>query len=153
MRRTLGDTIKNFARIGSRRVRQHRLTTARRGAPAHILGSNLFIRRVVNGQQIFNEQFFSCVDRPECVNENAIAVFNGFTVGRACVVEPTCAVAAPAAINDASVRKTEKERMPLDTLTPVPANGIAPRRDFALVLEHTLSRSEPTYCEHAFAMN
>jgi hypothetical protein len=41
----------------------------------------------------------------------------------------------------------------LDAFTPVAANGIAPRCDFTLVLEHALTRCERSHRKHTPAMN
>lgn len=129
------------------------MTAVRRSAPTRVLRPNVFIQRIVCGQQIFNKQLFTGLDRPERVDEDAASVFDRLAVGRACVIKPSCAVATAAAVDDPPVRQTKKERVSLDAFTPVSANGIAPRSDFTLVFKHALARREWSHRKHALAMN
>ena len=76
----------------SRRVRQHRVPAVRRSAPTRVLRTNVFIQRIVSGEQICNEQFFTGLDRPERVDKNAGIVFDGLAVWRARVIEPARAM-------------------------------------------------------------
>ena len=43
------------------------MPTVRRGASTRLLRPDVFIQRIVSGEQIFNEQFFTGLDRPERV--------------------------------------------------------------------------------------
>jgi len=64
----------------------------RRSAPTRVLRTNVFIQRIVSGEQICNEQFFTGLDRPERVDKNAGIVFDGLAVWRARVIEPARAM-------------------------------------------------------------
>jgi hypothetical protein len=55
-------------------------------------------------------------------------------------------------ITDPSDRPNRKS-MAFYAFALVAANGIAPRRDFTLVLKHALARRERFHCEHAPAVN
>ncbi|MGF6902353.1 hypothetical protein P3T22_003630 [Paraburkholderia sp. GAS348] len=129
------------------------MTTVRRGAPACVLRPDVFIQRIVSGEQIFSEQFFTGSDRPERVDENAAIVFNGLAVGRARVIEPARAVAAAAVVDHAAIRHSEKKRMSFDAFTLVTTHRISPRSDFAFVLKNALAGCKRPRCEHTLAVN
>jgi hypothetical protein len=97
------------------------VTTVRCGAPTRVLRPDVFIQRIVSGEQILNEQFFTGPDRPERVNENPSLILDSLAVRRTGVIEPARAVAATAAVNYPPIRQPEKKSM----VTPVFATLIS----------------------------
>ncbi|EEF27585.1 conserved hypothetical protein [Ricinus communis] len=68
-----------------------------------VLRPDLVADFAINDKAIVDKQLLAGIDRSERVNEHAIAHLDGPAVGFARVIQKPCAVAAPAAVNDASV--------------------------------------------------
>jgi len=102
-----------------------------------VLSANVFGHLAGDLNTVVNEKFLTRHDAGESVDEDAIARLDRLAVGCTRMVQETGAVPAATAIDDATVRQTEHERMAgfrsLACRCPPPAGH------FTLVLDEPLA--------------
>ena len=116
-----------------------------------VLGTDVFAHLAVDREAVVDEKFFVRPDAGEGVDEDAIARLDRLAVGRARVVQETGAVSAATAIDDATVRQAEHERMAgfrsLACRCPPPAGH------FTLVLDEPLACGDRLKRKQSLAMH
>ena len=116
-----------------------------------VLGTDVFGHLAVDRETVVDEKFFARFDAGECVDEDAIARLDRLAVGCTRMVQETGAVPAATAIDDATVRQTEHERMAgfrsLACRCPPPAGH------FTLVLDEPLACGDGLKRKKSLAMH
>jgi len=104
----------------------------------------------VNDEAVIDEQLLAGLDRRERMNEYAIVSLNGFAIWVTRVVQKSRTVPAAAAVDDASIGKTEHEGVAgLGSLT---GGRASPAGHFARVLDEPLACSDRQQGKYARSM-
>lgn len=145
-----GDLGRSRASFG----RQQRFTATRTATPARVFSLELGGVRLVNDQAVVVVELFAGVDVAQCLDEDSVIVFIGFTVRLAAVVDPARGIAAVLGI-DHMLFIDMKVKGVVRVCRVV---GMAPQRffpadDLADVLNQRLAFSQVLHGKHALAMH
>ena len=116
-----------------------------------VLDTDVVGHLAVDRETVVDEKFFARPDAGECVDEDAIARLDRLAVGCARMVRETGAVPAATAIDDATVRQTELERM--SGLRPLACRCPPPAGHFTLVLDEPLACGDWLKNKQSLAMH
>ena len=116
-----------------------------------VLGTDVFGHLAVDRETVVNEKFVATPDAGECVDEDAVARLDRLAVGCTRMVQETGAVPAATAIDDATVRQTEHERMA--GLRSLACRCPPPAGHFTLVLDEPLACGDWLQRKQSLAMH
>jgi len=115
-----------------------------------VLDTDVFGHLAVDHETVVDKKFVAGPDAGECMDEDAIARLDCLTVGCTRMVQETCTVPAATAIDDATVRQAEHERMA--GLRSLACGSAPPAGHFTLVLDEPLAWGDRLQRKHSLAM-
>ena len=116
-----------------------------------VLGPNVPGDLAVDFEAVIDKQLLAWLDGSEGMNEYAIARLGCLAIGCARVVQKAGAVAAAAAVNHASVGKSERECVP--EFRSLSCCGPPPAGQFAFVLDEPLAGGQRLQRKQSLAMH